>query len=53
MNRQLRARVLLEEARALGLDLDDLVSAATGEARPCTRLRMLALYTSSFTTSAG
>jgi hypothetical protein len=36
MNRQLRARVLLEEARALELDLDDLVAAATGEARPVT-----------------
>ncbi|HEX9683441.1 MAG TPA: site-specific integrase [Acidimicrobiales bacterium] len=36
MNRQLRARVLLEEARALGLDVDDLVAAATGEAKPVT-----------------
>jgi hypothetical protein len=34
MNRQLRARIVLEEARALGLDLDDLVAAATGEHRP-------------------
>jgi len=36
MNRQLRARVLLEEGRALGLDVDDLVAAATGEAKPIT-----------------
>jgi hypothetical protein len=36
MNRQLRARVLLEEARALGLDVDDLVAAATSEATPIT-----------------
>lgn len=36
MNRQLRARVLLEEARALGIDVDDLVAAATGEAKPVT-----------------
>jgi len=31
MNRHLRARIVLEEARALGIDLDDLVAAATGE----------------------
>lgn len=36
MNRQLRARIVLEEARALGIDLDDLVSAATGDHRPIT-----------------
>lgn len=36
MNRQLRARIVLEEARALGIDLDDLVAAATGEHRPIT-----------------
>ena len=36
MNRQLRARVLLEEARALGLDVDDLLTAATGEPKPVT-----------------
>lgn len=36
MNRQLRARIVLEEARALGIDLDDLVAAATGEDRPIT-----------------
>ena len=36
MNRQLRARLLLEEARALGLDVDDLVAAATGDAKPIT-----------------
>ena len=36
MNRQLRARIVLEEARALGIDLDDLVAAATGENRPIT-----------------
>lgn len=31
---QLRARVLLEEARALGLDLADLIAADTAEATP-------------------
>ena len=36
MNRHLRARIVLEEARALGIDLDDLVAAATGEHRPIT-----------------
>ncbi len=36
MNRQLRARVLLEGARALGIDVDDLVVAATGDTRPVT-----------------
>ena len=36
MNRQLRARLLLEEARALGIDLDDLVATATGVAKPIT-----------------
>lgn len=36
MNRQLRARIVLEEARALGIDLDDLVAAATGEHSPIT-----------------
>ena len=36
MNRQLRARLLLEEARALGIDLDDLVATATGAAKPIT-----------------
>ncbi len=36
MNRQLRARLLLEEARALGLDVADLVAAATGEPKPVT-----------------
>ncbi len=36
MNRQLRARVLLEEARALGLDVGDLLAAATGEPKPVT-----------------
>lgn len=36
MNRQLRARVLLEEARALGLDVADLLAAAIGESRPIT-----------------
>lgn len=36
MNRQLRARLLLEEARALGLDVADLVAAATGDAKPVT-----------------
>ena len=36
MNRQLRARVLLEEARALGIDVDDLVAAATGDPKPIT-----------------
>lgn len=36
MNRQLRARVLLEEARALGIDVDDLVAAATGDTKPIT-----------------
>lgn len=36
MNRRLRARLLLEEALALGLDLDDLVAAATGGAKPVT-----------------
>ena len=36
MNRQLRARVLLEEARVLGLDVDDLLAAATGEPKPVT-----------------
>ena len=36
MNRQLRARIVLEEARALGIDLDDLVAAATGDTRPIT-----------------
>lgn len=35
MNRQLRARLLLQEAR-LGLDVDDLVAAATGDAKPVT-----------------
>jgi integrase len=36
MNRQLRARIVLEEARALGIDLDDLVAAATGDHHPVT-----------------
>lgn len=36
MNRQLRARLLLEEARALGLDVADLVAAATGAPQPVT-----------------
>ena len=36
MNRGLRARVLLEEARALGLDVEDLLAAATGEPKPVT-----------------
>ncbi|MGH9156345.1 MAG: tyrosine-type recombinase/integrase [Acidimicrobiales bacterium] len=36
MNRELRARVLLEEARALGLDVGDLLAAATGEPKPVT-----------------
>ena len=36
MNRDLRARVLLEEARALGIDVHDLVAAATGESKPVT-----------------
>jgi integrase/recombinase XerC len=36
MNRQLRARLLLEEARALGLDVADLVAAATGEPKAVT-----------------
>ena len=36
MNRELRARLLVEEARALGLAVDDLVAAATGGAKPIT-----------------
>jgi len=36
MNRQLRARIVLDEARALGIDLDDLIAAATGDHRPIT-----------------
>jgi integrase len=36
VNRQLRARLLLEEARALGLEVADLVAAATGDAKPVT-----------------
>ena len=36
MNRQLRARIVLEEARALGIDLGDLIAVATGEHRPIT-----------------
>ena len=36
MNRQLLARLLLEEARALGIDLDDLVATSTGVAKPIT-----------------
>ena len=33
----LRARIVLEEARALGLDLADLIAAADGPPRPCRR----------------
>lgn len=36
MNRQLRARIVLEEARALGIDIDDLICAATGNTKPIT-----------------
>lgn len=36
MNRHLRARIVLEEARALGLDVEDLVAATTGDTRPMT-----------------
>ncbi len=36
MNRHLRARIVLHEARALGLDVEDLVAAATGEPTPLT-----------------
>ncbi len=36
MNRQLRARLLLEETRAMGTDLDDLVATAAGVAKPVT-----------------
>lgn len=36
MNLDLRARVLLEKARALGIDVHDLVAAATGESKPVT-----------------
>ncbi len=36
MNRQLRAKILIEEARALGIYVDDLVAAATGGATPLT-----------------
>ncbi|MGH9156334.1 MAG: hypothetical protein ACRD1K_10990 [Acidimicrobiales bacterium] len=36
MNRDLRARVLLDEARALGIDVHDLVAAATGKPMPIT-----------------
>jgi len=36
MNRQIRARIVLEEARALGIDLDDLVAVATGDHSPIT-----------------
>lgn len=53
MNRQLRARVLLEEARALGLDVDDLVAAATREAKPITVAAWIDEIAPTFSPSTG